>query len=797
MAEPQYTVFIRVPIPRRGFVDPPPVSWDAAKDEALWKILSGHKEIDWNLVADRFEVPVDFLVQQVAYLNERHQSHFLAQVRKATAAAKGSATQSPVPGADAGHLRTPSALSIRRDVSTLRNESGAPGPAINSPIRPAMSRNTSATTTVMRDGGGASPRIGTRPSLRALDQAARTRLSSLPIPSPSPKSPELPVAETNRANSPGPAESSSSSSSDDESLAVQSRIIRRPPRYQPPQDSYAGYPGDEDDESEPAFRPYNAPSAGPSSPDLSSTLKLRSGDGRSGARRNPRPFAKESHHSQTSDSSASSPAMPLRPVKARESNNADPSSPSRRATDTRSSRDNSEGTPSISSSFSDLDGMPLYLTIFARLRHGEAAVMFRRLWSGLPEDVTFPSDLKGLGYFINDEDEIRSIEDPDNYFKFFINRNPRICARQRFAFNHAMESIVHERLEKEGMQKICLPQGAPATEPHIPIFITPNLETKTRIVVIFGEPTQELGLVAGRVANGPGGINEGSMVSVVRALASQRSSPDDASPPGIVLANTGQTYWWPEGKRAITVSASAALPLPSLLHRGIREVPSLNRIPGHENPTEHVRSIFDKVLGSMAGDQVVVDVVAVGEACEIVEKFLDGKEAWDAWGKRLGSLILLGPVFEADGLMNGEFKDFLAKRARGYLLCSEPPGVPLAPPEGNPELSILPMGFPCVSSSEPSYVEMILIQARSHILSHLQYVALNPDYQNHVITAADCLRPALTEQDWNELPEHDKPVITKADPAELKKELKQARRWKKFAETGVAPDTDSESDSDI
>ncbi|KAL9468591.1 hypothetical protein ACSS6W_010285 [Trichoderma asperelloides] len=46
MEEPQYTVFIRVPIPRRGFVDPAPVSWDVAKDEALWKILSGHKEID-------------------------------------------------------------------------------------------------------------------------------------------------------------------------------------------------------------------------------------------------------------------------------------------------------------------------------------------------------------------------------------------------------------------------------------------------------------------------------------------------------------------------------------------------------------------------------------------------------------------------------------------------------------------------------------------------------------------------------------------------------------------------------
>lgn len=38
-------------------------------------------------------------------------------------------------------------------------------------------------------------------------------------------------------------------------------------------------------------------------------------------------------------------------------------------------------------------------------------------------------------YFVNAEDEIRSIENADNYFKFFINRNPRINDRQRFHFD--------------------------------------------------------------------------------------------------------------------------------------------------------------------------------------------------------------------------------------------------------------------------------------------------------------------------------------------------------------------------
>ena len=52
----QFTVFIRLPFPRRDFVDPPPVvsymsyieaaddrlqvEWNAAKDQALWDILS-------------------------------------------------------------------------------------------------------------------------------------------------------------------------------------------------------------------------------------------------------------------------------------------------------------------------------------------------------------------------------------------------------------------------------------------------------------------------------------------------------------------------------------------------------------------------------------------------------------------------------------------------------------------------------------------------------------------------------------------------------------------------------------
>jgi hypothetical protein len=38
-------------------------------------------------------------------------------------------------------------------------------------------------------------------------------------------------------------------------------------------------------------------------------------------------------------------------------------------------------------------------------------------------------------YFINDKDEIRSIENPKAYFKFFLTRNDRYNSLQREAMN--------------------------------------------------------------------------------------------------------------------------------------------------------------------------------------------------------------------------------------------------------------------------------------------------------------------------------------------------------------------------
>ncbi|GKT42616.1 uncharacterized protein ColSpa_02797 [Colletotrichum spaethianum] len=61
--------------------------------------------------------------------------------------------------------------------------------------------------------------------------------------------------------------------------------------------------------------------------------------------------------------------------------------------------------------------------------------MFRRRWSGLPKDPVFSSNLKDLGYFVNDQDEIRNIGNPNYYFKYYLTKNGRVNDRQRFHFS--------------------------------------------------------------------------------------------------------------------------------------------------------------------------------------------------------------------------------------------------------------------------------------------------------------------------------------------------------------------------
>lgn len=154
--------------------------------------------------------------------------------------------------------------------------------------------------------------------------------------------------------SPGPADSTSDDSDDsDDSSPAQSRIIRRPPRFQQ-QDEPRPY-GDDDDDVEPAFQALDHGSS-----DMNATLR---GDGKAASKGKNKGKGRL-HQSQTSDSSTGSAAMVPRQHKPGGRPVSGPISPRAAQLAGRSpggknkdaSREGSDGTPSMGSSFSDLDG---------------------------------------------------------------------------------------------------------------------------------------------------------------------------------------------------------------------------------------------------------------------------------------------------------------------------------------------------------------------------------------------------------------------------------------------------------
>ncbi|OAQ99160.1 hypothetical protein LLEC1_01237 [Akanthomyces lecanii] len=823
MGEPKYTIY---------------VDWDTEKDEALWRILSNaaQKEIDWNDIAAKFDVTVDFLLKQVAYLTERHASQVRAQVRKATAAAKGSAAPSPVPvveSSTAAERRPQPGQPIGRDSPMPRNEAvGA--------IRPAISRDGSGNT-VSREIAGPPSRPESRqlPSRPSAETAGRRRLSSLPIKAPNPRPAASQDTNRDEVTSPGPADSTSGESSEDESSPAQSRIIRRPPRYQDNDASYQ-VDDDEDDESEPAFQPYKSSADQNSASDLASTLR---GDSRTSTKRGNKHLARERiHQSQTSDSSAGSGALGAEPgkpsqMKSRTSNqSAEQSARSPSGKGKLSSQEGSDGTPSMGSSFSDLDAagslrnVPrikrapcnykqssfyfenffekiLLLHHHVVLQRNPATKMFRRNWCGLPREVHFPSGLKELGYFVNDEDEVRSIAEPDYYFNYFLSKNSRVNHRQRVQFDAAVQSIIHERLETLGLCKTHLPPLTPGSESkHVNIFISNNLADAKRIVVVFGECVKELGLIASRIAGGPGGIEKGSMVGLVKAIQRREST-------GIVLANMGESYWSPEHKRAITVVDSRALSMPSLVHKGVEYHPQVNDIPGSESPLCHARTVLNTVVVQNANENAKINIIAAGDSCEVINSLLDEEKTWEKWGRYLQGALFFSPAFYADPKQAG-LKDFLAKvattprteaanlanidsnqKSRGYTTSEKPLGTPLSGPEGNSTERIPPLGFPCFSTGEQSLDELCVIRALEHGLSYLDEVANTPDYENPAFTSVECAAEEAANA-WDEASPDRTPTISAVDENEMRKQVKNIRRMRHFAKTGRVIDSDDESDMD-
>ncbi|OJD09864.1 hypothetical protein ACJ73_10048 [Blastomyces percursus] len=267
----------------------------------------------------------------------------------------------------------------------------------------------------------------------------------------------------------------------------------------------------------------------------------------------------------------------------------------------------------------------------------------------LPRDPVFPADLKQLGYFINDHDQIKKISNPEEDFVFKINTNDRYNEMQKEAMNTCIRQIVTSRLFNLGLETLRLPIGAAANSQHVPILTSPAFQSQSRLIVVFGDPTQDLGIWAYRVI-GKKGINIGSAVDFATAVVGDSSSlrgskyqttstnvtnasenqdlkqsqdtrSNARAATGLVLTNPGQLVWYCGKEQAISLPMWHALPRRSAVEPPMR-MTLRNKIPGNETWQDHITYVFEEVLGRLAMPDVKIDVIGLAEGGLGVVRYL-------------------------------------------------------------------------------------------------------------------------------------------------------------------------------
>ncbi|KAF7156462.1 hypothetical protein CNMCM5623_010132 [Aspergillus felis] len=396
----RFTVFIRLPFPRGEFVDPPPVEWNAAKDQALWDILSRPAkgdDIDWKAlydqtIADSFDVTLQFLLQQAAWLYDRQLSQVRAQMRKV------GTTQSTSPSPAPGSMTGSAALGGQQPRGISGAGQRAPSRLVSQPKdtlpqRTPGPRRTSSTTTINQlksqkeTSRNETPPAdttdtkwegyGRRSSINKKEQAVQALLQ---------KSPTLEEEDLS---------SISSSESDSDDDVILSRTGPRFKRFGNLSTHRPGLRDDEEDEDEsPAFLPLARGSEEarrePSRQDLNATLRLEAEHAAAQRRRlsEQESITRKPITAESSTSSVSSGApVPLRQGDSRRilHQSGGAFGPQRTAEPTRSSprrsiasgKDASD-TPSMGSSFSDLDDASvtqsaLEEALLSNMQHGGMA----------------------------------------------------------------------------------------------------------------------------------------------------------------------------------------------------------------------------------------------------------------------------------------------------------------------------------------------------------------------------------------------------------------------------------------
>ncbi|KAK5163388.1 uncharacterized protein LTR77_010761 [Saxophila tyrrhenica] len=389
-----YTVFIRLPFQRGDFQDPPLVDWNATKDKALWKLISGGsgtKDINWEDLSHRFNVSISFLLQQAAWLSERHFERMRKQVQRIGASANP--VPSPVPtrseevagqsssrpgSAEATVGSRSGGVTMERKGSRESQKRSSLLSRKSTPLQIAEESKVPPSPRTQRPGVSRTPSTSTVTQSRAFASGSRRPSQTYSRSNLTSKRPTTAEEDDSALGHDGTSESES-----------EDEPSRRPPWHRSPLSktppmgtlSSDGDVEDDDDDDSGGFLPFAARPDDEDDPTATLTTPP------SQQPTSNRPAASSTSRPQPPDSSASSntssqPSNPGPPRTAQTTlSSPDTLSPQQRAQLSRLSPryrnavSGSEGSPSMGSSFSDLDDLSvtqsaLEEALMSRVQHG-------------------------------------------------------------------------------------------------------------------------------------------------------------------------------------------------------------------------------------------------------------------------------------------------------------------------------------------------------------------------------------------------------------------------------------------
>ncbi|KAJ5163696.1 uncharacterized protein N7500_005526 [Penicillium coprophilum] len=335
----------------------------------------------------------------------------------------------------------------------------------------------------------------------------------------------------------------------------------------------------------------------------------------------------------------------------------------------------------------------------------------------LPDDTVFPEDLLELGFVITDDDTIRYVGSPDHGPRFKINRSARINKAHIEALHKAIRTIVIDRLVGMGMHFKKISMGS---KRHVPILVSGNVYTASRVVVFCGEIIEDLGIFSYRDVCDDG-VSFGSILAFAKALLGENAQN---SPNALIIANAGHNIWYNSGWYAVTEDSYHGHHCSPAVDRERQLSPRNTFDKG--GIVEHIRNIFEGILirNNFEVD-AKIDVIGLSEGGHAAITYL--KSQWSFWFPNVSSLSLINPETIAKTDTNIEdlndpksFSWFMKYRCRGWVICDKPIGTRV------PGLNHLHGGCNTYSSGEGTKSSCMVTRGVTHILTWMNVMYLCP-----------------------------------------------------------------------